>query len=157
MERSKLWRNAFRANQGFLELNLEGYTDEIAARRPGPGSASPAWILSHLIHARRGIMALLGSPAPPDEGLGKEGHRGGDGQSVSLPFRELLARFQAMDEPLKQACMAVADWDKPTKNPGVGVEQPLEQVIAFMSTHEAYHIGQIAYARKFLGLGAVIQ
>lgn len=156
MERGKLWRTAFKTNQGLLERNLPGYTDELAARRPGSGSASPAWLLAHLVHARRGILSILGSPAPEDAGLAKDGHRGGDGESVQLPFSELVTRFQATDEWMKEALLAVEDWDRPVKNPGIGVEQPLEQVIAFMHMHESYHIGQIGFCRKLLGLpGAV--
>lgn len=156
MERGKLWRTAFKTNQGLLERNLSGYTDELAARRPAPGSSSPAWLLAHLVHARRGMLALLGAPPPADAGLGSDGHRGSDGAAVHAPFSELVARFQATDELMKEALLAVQDWDRSVKNPGIGIEQPLEQAIAFMHMHESYHIGQIGFCRKLLGLpGAV--
>ena len=156
MERSKLWRSTFKTNQALLERNLGGYTDDLAARRPAPGSASPAWLMAHLIHARRGILALLGAPVTDDGGLGQDGSRGGDGETLHLPFSELVVLFQATDDLMKAAILAVEDWDRSVKNPGIGIEQPLEQALAFMHMHESYHIGQIGFCRKLLGLPGAI-
>lgn len=152
MERGKVWRTAYKTTQALLERNLPGLTDELAAQRPGPAGASPAWLLAHIYATRRLILSLLGHPQPKEEDLGADGYRGGDGVTVHVPFSELVKRFQATDEPMKQAFQGVADWDLPTKNPGIGQEQPLESVIAFLHMHESYHIGQIALARKLLGL-----
>jgi uncharacterized damage-inducible protein DinB len=152
MERGKVWRTAYRTTQALLERNLDGLTDELAAQRPGPTAASSAWLLAHIYATRRLILGMLGTPQPKEEDLGADGYRGGDGVTVHVPFSELVKRFQATDERMKQAFLAVTDWDLLTKNPGTGQEQPLEQVIAFLHMHESYHIGQIAFARKLLGL-----
>ena len=152
MERGKVWRSAFKTTLLLLERNLEGLTDELAAQRPGPTAASPAWLLAHVYLTRRLIMKLLGLPQPKEEDLGTDGFRGSDGETVHLPFSELVKRFRATDELMKQAFMAVTDWDRPTKNPGTGAEQELEAVIAFLHMHESYHLGQLALGRKLLGL-----
>ena len=152
MERGKLWRTAYGTALALLERNLPGLTDELAAQRPGPAAASPAWLLAHIYMTRRLILKMLGMPLPKEEDLGEDGYRGSDGVSVRLPFSELARRFRATDERMKQAFLAVTDWERPTKNPGTGQEQPLEGVIAFLHMHESYHIGQIALGRKLLGL-----
>ena len=152
MERGRVWRTAFKTTLGLLDRNLEGLTDELAAQRPGPTAASPAWLLAHVYATRKLILKLLGQPQEWDEDLGKDGFRGEDGVTVHVPFSELVRRFQATDALLKEAFMAVNDWDRMVKNPGLGVEQPLEQVIAFLYMHESYHLGQIGLGRKLLGL-----
>lgn len=156
MERGKLWRTAYGTTLGLLERNLEGLTDELAVRRPGPAAASPAWLLAHVYMTRRLILKLLEMPQPKEEDLGTSGFRGSDGETVQVPFSELVRRFRATDELMKQAFMAVTDWERPSKNPDTGAEQPLEQTIAFLHMHESYHIGQIALGRKLLGLPGVI-
>ena len=156
MERGKLWRTAYKTTLALLERNLAGLTDDLAARRPGPTAASPAWLLAHIYMTRRLILKMLGRPQAKEEDLGTDGFRGGDGETVHVPFSELVRRFQATDELMKQAFMGVSDWEAPTKNPGTGAEQTLEGVIAFLHMHESYHIGQIALARKLLGLPGVM-
>jgi uncharacterized damage-inducible protein DinB len=64
--------------------------------------------------------------------------------------------FRGTDQALKSAFLQVSDWDQPTLNPALGVEQPLEQVLAFLFMHECYHLGQIGIVGKLLGLPGAI-
>lgn len=156
MERGKLWRNAFGGNLKLLELNLPGLTDDLAAVPPAAGVAAPAWVLGHLIHARFGLMALLGAPPQVDPIWKGTYARKTDGLGTHLPLSGLVEAFNATDGPLKAAFLAVEDWEKPTLNPGLRIEQPLEQVVSFLYMHECYHLGQFGIFRKLLGLpGAV--
>lgn len=155
MERGHLWRSCFKGSLFMLDLNAKGLTDELAVKRPAEGVASAAWILGHLVKTRRGILRLLGAPQPEDPVWEPYG-RHGDGVSGTLPFSQLIEAFQATDAPLKDAIRAIEDWDRPTMNPGLMVEQPLEQVVAFLFSHESYHLGQIGVVRKLLGLGGAV-
>jgi uncharacterized damage-inducible protein DinB len=155
MERGHLWRTCFKSSLAFLELNSAGLSDELAARRPAEGLASAAWILGHLVMTRRHILGLLGAPPAPDPVWEPYGRRG-DGVSGTLAYAELLAAFRATDAPLREALRAVPDWDRPTMNPGLKVEQPLEQVVAFLLSHESYHLGQLGVIRRLLGLAGAI-
>jgi uncharacterized damage-inducible protein DinB len=155
MERGHLWRSCFKGSLYMLDLNSAGLTDELAARRPAEGVASPAWILGHLVKTRRGILKLLGAPQPEDPvwdayGRHTEGDQGG------LAYSALVEAFKATDAPFKAAIQAIDDWDRPTPNPATKTDQPLEQVMAFLFSHESYHLGQLGLIRKLLGLkGAV--
>jgi uncharacterized damage-inducible protein DinB len=151
MERGHLWRSCFKGSLFMLDLNARGLSDELAAKRPAEGVASAAWILGHLVKTRRGILKLLGHPLPEDPVWEPYG-RHGDGVSGTLAFHELVEAFKATDGPLKEAIRAVEDWDRPTLNPGIKVEQPLEQVLAFLFSHENYHLGQLGVLRRLLGL-----
>lgn len=151
MDRAQLWTIAFKSNQSLLERNLPGMDGALSAQTPAPGANSANWILGHLVVARRGILGLLGQPQPKDPDLAAYG-RGGDGQGGALSWDELLTRFGALGESLAAAIASVPDWDKPTLHPVLQKEQPLEQVLAFLHMHEAYHLGQIGLVRKLLGL-----
>lgn len=156
MERGKLWRTAFGSNVRLLELNGAGLTEDLASRRPASGVASAVWIVGHLVSSRRRIVKLMGGAIPEDPLWEQHYARGGPGASAHLGWAELVAAFQAADQALKEAFLAVEDWDRPTVNPALGMEQPLEQVLAFLFMHECYHLGQIGIIRKLHGLPGAI-
>lgn len=156
MERGRLWRTAFGNNVRLLELNGAGLTSELAARRAANGVASAAWIVGHLVLARRRILKLVGGTVPDAPEWEQHYARGGPGATAHLDWSALVTAFQATDQDLKAAFQQVADWDRPTTNPALGTEQPLEQVLSFLFMHECYHLGQIGLIRKLHGLPGAI-
>ena len=156
MERGKLWRTAFGGNARLLEMNSVGLTEELALRRPASGVASAAWIVGHLVMTRRRMLKLLGKGLAEEPVWDSHYARGGPGASAHLDWAGLMAAFHATDPPLKAAFQQVEDWDRPTLNPALGLEQPLEQVLAFLYMHECYHLGQIGIIRKLHGLPGAI-
>jgi hypothetical protein len=152
MDRGELWHSTFSTDLRLLERNLQGFTAELAAARPAPGLSSVAWLLGHLTAYRRGILRTLGAPLPEDPAWAEHYQRGGDGTSAHLPLEGLVAALMATDGPLGEAFLAVQDWDRPTLNPAVGAEWPLERVVSFAHMHESYHVGQVGFARKLQGL-----
>ena len=156
MERGKLWRTAFGGNVRLLELNEAGLTEELASRRPASGVASATWIVGHVVLARRRIVKLVGGKVTDDPVWEQHYARGGPGASAHLGWSGLVEAFRTADQALKEAFLAVEDWDRPTVNPALGMEQPLEQVLAFLYMHECYHLGQIGVIRKLHGLPGAI-
>ncbi len=156
MERGKLWRSAFGNNVRLLELNGAGLTPELASRRSANGVASAAWILGHLVSSRRRLVRLVGGELQEEPVWEQQYARGGPGASAHLGWPELVEAFQSADQALKAAFQQLADWDRPTTNPALGIEQPLEQVLAFLYMHECYHLGQIGIIRKLHGLPGAI-
>jgi len=156
MERGKLWRSAFGNNVRLLEMNGAGLTPEMASQRPANGVASAAWILGHLVSFRRRTVRLVGGDLPEDPIWEQHYARGGPGAKAHLGWPELVEAFQSADQALKAAFQQLTDWDRPTTNPALGMEQPLEQVLAFLFMHECYHLGQIGIIRKLHGLPGAI-
>ena len=156
MDRGRLWRTAFGNNVRLLELNGAGLTPELAARRPAEGVASAAWILGHLVSSRRGILRMVGGTPTEDAAWEQHYARGGAGASAHLPWDELVAAFQSVGQALQETILAVEDWDRPTRNPVAGKDQPLEQVLSLLFMHECYHLGQLGLIRKLLRLPGVI-
>lgn len=156
MERSKLWHTAFGGNFALLDRNLVGLTNEMAAVHPAPGISGAGWLMGHLVHARHGLMSWIGAKPNPDPIWKATYGRHSEGSGNHLPFPDLVEAFKATNGPMKEAFLAVGDWDLPTFHPPLGVELPVEQVVSFMFMHECYHLGQIGIVRKLLGLpGAV--
>lgn len=156
MERGKLWRTAFGDNLRLLELNQAGLTEDLASKRPASGVASAAWIVGHLVAARRRIIKMLGGSLPEEPAWEQHYARGGPGASAHLDWAGLVGAFRATDQVLKTAFQQLEDWDRPTLGPVLGTEQPLEQVLAFLFMHECYHLGQIGIIRKLHGLPGAI-
>jgi len=156
MERGKLWRSAFSGNDRLLAMNAAGLTEELAHRRPASGVASAAWILGHLVMTRRSMLKLLGQAPAEDPVWTAHYARGGAGASAHLSWAEMLEVFGAIGQDLKAALESQEDWDRPTLNPALGTEQPLEQVLAFLFRHESYHLGQLGIIRKLHGLPGAI-
>jgi uncharacterized damage-inducible protein DinB len=156
MERGKLWRSAFGNNLRLLELNGAGLTPELAAQRSANGVASAAWILGHLVTTRRRIVTLVGGDLQEDPVWEQHYARGGPGVNAHLGWPELVEAFRSVDQSLKAAFQQLTDWDRPTTNPALGTEQPLEQVLTFLFMHECYHLGQIGIIRKLHGLPGAI-
>ncbi len=152
MEPGKLWRSAFKGNLRLLELNLPGLEDGLAAGPPAPGVSAPAWVLGHLVYARHLVLRYLGAPGEADPIWKATYGRHSDGSRAHLPLSALVEAFRGTDEALKEALLAVSDWERPTLNLAIDQEQPLEQVVAFMHMHECYHLGQFGVFRKLLGL-----
>jgi uncharacterized damage-inducible protein DinB len=156
MERGKLWRSAFGNNVRLLELNGAGLTPELASQRSASGVASAAWILGHLVTTRRRLARLVGGDVQEDPVWEQHYARGGPGTNAHLSWPDLVEAFRSTDQALKAAFQELADWDRPTLNPALGIEQPLEQVLAFLFMHECYHLGQIGIIRKLHGLPGAI-
>lgn len=145
-----------------LELNtrlflnsLDGADDDAALARPGQESNHMAYIACHLVDARCFLARLVGvdienpfkalldpvqsvndlEKYPPLEGIRSAWHE------VSTALSQ---RFPALSA-------AELRRESPQKFP-VNDKSVLGGV-AFLLAHEAFHIGQLAFLRKYVGLG----
>jgi len=136
---------------------LDGVTDERARARPTDETNSMAFVAVHVVDARFFLARMLGG-------------------ELSNPFADLLKDVNSIDQfeepPLladvKRAWMAlspglavrfeqlteeVARAEAPTTFPIA--DESLLGAIAFLLQHESYHIGQLAFLRKYWGLPAM--
>jgi uncharacterized damage-inducible protein DinB len=54
------------------------------------------------------------------------------------------------------AALTDADLAKPSTRPFTPAVKTLADQIAFLTMHDTYHVGQLAYVRKALGLPGVV-
>jgi len=142
-----------------LFLNcLHGIDDESGTTRVSDRTNHMTFIAVHMVDARDYLLgALGGEKVDPFAAFGLGAVTGID-EVTDLPrlqevadawvevTRRLMARLQTMEE---------AEWDAeaPTRFP---IDDPSTLgMLAFLTQHDAYHLGQLAFLRKFLGFGAM--
>jgi uncharacterized damage-inducible protein DinB len=141
-----------------LVLNcLTGVDDAKARRRITPDTNSMAFLLAHLADARHFLAASLGAP-------------------LASPFSHQLQYGRSEDEvgPLPELTMLLEAWENIASHlaavfPGVEPDQlntasatrfPIGDAttlgtVAFLVQHESYHLGQLGFLRRALGLPAM--
>ena len=149
--------NMFGTNDHLLNKALEGLSDDEAWKHPG--DSNPIyWIAGHLAVYRHSLAALLGAgaelpwapifkrtsqPDPSVQGPALSEIRA----AIAAASGPLMARFAELtDAQLSET----ATMKVPTKDPSI------RGLIAFFAYHEAYHVGQIAYVKKWLGYPGLV-
>ncbi|HET8714799.1 MAG TPA: DinB family protein [Holophagaceae bacterium] len=139
------WSALFAVNRNpVLELNLQGLTPELADRAPAEGVNAISWLLRHILAYRRETLAVLDAPFSPAEA---------DPRSLD----GLLAALDETQAALAPAFEGVKDWSVLRTHVAVGAPLPLEQLVGIFLVHEAYHLGQVATARRLMGLPGVLK
>ena len=146
-----------RLNTG-LFLNAVADLDEVAATaRPNAHTNNVGFIGGHLVETRAWTSRYLGLEETSPFG-GVLEHATAMEDIAALPslaairaaWRDLSPRLEARVEMLTEGeLMGLSSQRFP------GVPETMLGSIAFLVQHESYHIGQLAYLRKFLGLPAM--
>lgn len=134
---------------------LEGLTPEQAlGRRDG---ANPIlWIAAHTVTVRASFSGGLG--APIDVPWGRLFPRGGEVRDeaswptlaqVRAKWDEVHGAFMANVETLTAAQLAA-------KTPVPGLDDTVLGVLGLAALHDAYHVGQLAAARRLHGLDRLV-
>ena len=147
----------FKLNNDLAVRSFEGVSDDDCWRRPG-GTGNPlAWLLGHATISRASLLRKLGHQY--DHGLGEVFNRGSKFEpSTSYPDRSLIEAawkdtrgrmrdaFGALTDATLTAAPSGSTFPGVTNNAGL---------IAFYAFHESYHVGQMGYVRRLLGLGGI--
>lgn len=141
-----------------LLLNaLEGIDDE-AARRRFEGTNHVAFLACHLVDARHYLARALGLPGESPFKDILEGAKGIDDVKEFPGLEEIRAAWRDVSASLSSrvASMPGADLDKPAPYafPIEGGESVLG-CLTFLVQHDSYHLGQVAFLRRALGLPAM--
>ena len=116
------------------------------------------WIFGHMVHTRAQILMLLGDDF--DAGLGNAFARGAALQDTSgYPSREKINEAsREVNRRLyaKLGALTDADVSKAASRSFTNAVQTLGDQVAFLAMHDTYHVGQLAYVRKALGLPGVV-
>jgi uncharacterized damage-inducible protein DinB len=126
-------------------------------KKPNSTTNSYAWLAGHVLNTRYTLANIIGL-------------------NLSSPYNDLYANFRAFDPKLSypDSNEVKEDWDKlseklitgfnslndefinapaPFKVP-IG-DNTMKGFIAFFAHHEAYHLGQLGYLRRYLGIPAM--
>lgn len=138
-----------------LALDLKDSPTATAGGLP----AHPVWILGHAVDGEMGMVCgwILGEePARPEwKPLFGQGSQPVADASAYPSIPELAAEWEKVRARTLQVLgsMSEADFDKPSKAPAglAHIFGTVGQCFTMLSLHTAFHAGQIADIRKFLG------
>lgn len=138
-----------------LFLNsIDGLDDAHAAMRPNQHTNSVAFIAGHLVETRAWMGRYVGADTPAPFGGVLEHATSFDAVGVFPALAEIRRAWQATSDRVwaRLQTMRVADLGAASSQRFPGVPATILGGIAFLVQHESYHVGQLAYLRKYLGL-----
>jgi uncharacterized damage-inducible protein DinB len=144
-------------NSSLLSRVFEGMDDASASTRPHGSVNSVKWLAGHVVTARCHILSLLGQPSVAPWNNVFEGQVD---ETLQLP--SIASMQQKIEATSSQLLRALATASRRTlmtapASPFPTVENTSLAAIAFLAHHEAYHVGQLSYARRILGLPGLVQ
>jgi len=143
-----------RFNNGFLLNTVKDLPPEEWTRRPNDCTNHIAWIVGHLIWARRSILSKLGAEwSAPWLGLFARGTKL-DGTAAYPSPDTLIDAWKEVGEVLNKALENASE-----ETLGCGVVPPgppsadgkIGGQVRFLAWHETYHVGQASMVRCLLG------
>jgi uncharacterized damage-inducible protein DinB len=143
----------YRRNEALLAKSIEGLTNEEWQCPPNDTSNSMLWVVGHVVWARSMALKFLGSTwtrpwlahfargANPGEPAGYPSP-----EEVVLGLKDAAACLTAAMEEAPAEVLSAAT---PEKSPSF--DGKVGGMVSFLAFHEAYHVGQAAYLRRWLG------
>ncbi len=128
--------------------------DQGAVVRPNDRTNSIAFIGGHLVETRAWMGRLVGLETPAPFG-GRLEHETGIDQIPVLPaIAAIREQWKELSRTIEARFDGVTDADlsAPSGQRFPVVVGTIRGALTFLMHHEAYHIGQLAYLRKFIGL-----
>jgi len=148
----------FRITTNLFIKAMSDLSAEEAMRRPGPVSNPLLWLAGHVTHFRTRLLKLLGVPRDfPWGSIFDTGARVGPASMYPKP-EEIVAVWEEMSELLEERLGALTEEDlaAPPVSRVPSTDATLRGAIGYFSLHEAYHVGQMGYVRKWLGKTPII-
>ena len=145
-------------NDSLVERSFQGVPDGDLWKRPLPQSNPMLWIFGHMVNTRAQLAKSLGEQIDP--GWGDAFSRGAEledaagypsHERIAEAARDVNARLYATLNGLTEADLA-----KPATRAFTPAVLTIGDQIAFLTMHDTYHVGQLAYVRKALGLPGVV-
>ena len=148
----------FETGTNLFRKALRGVEREALVRRPGPRSNSMLWIAGHLTQFRYRVAGILGAEGElPWGAMFATGAKVGDAEGYP-DGDEILARWDAITPELMRrlSALSVQKLAGPAPPRVASADGSLGGALAYLALHEGYHIGQLGFLRKWLGLSPLL-
>jgi hypothetical protein len=148
----------FKTNTDLFKKVIQGIPPDRWLTTPGNDSNHLMWIAGHVVVGRATVLKTLGSEwSAPWPGLFARGAKLVDPEQYPGPA-EIGRAWDEVSDKLSASLSSV--WGdtlaKPVSKGLPSLDGKIGGTIAFFSLHETYHVGQMAYLRKWLGYGQVV-
>ena len=145
----------FATTHGLFHKALEGLTPEQAMERHD-GANPILWVAAHTVAVRAGFSKGLG--APVDLPWGKSFARGAEVKDVTAwpTLTEVRAKWDEVHAAFLARVVALSSEEVAATTQAPGLDGTLLGTVGLAAIHDAYHIGQLAAARRLHGLDRVV-
>ncbi|MGI8785984.1 MAG: DinB family protein [Acidobacteriota bacterium] len=145
-------------SSGLYQKAVDGLSRKELLARCGENSNPIIWLAGHLAYSRCGIITLAGAPRElPWIKLFGRGSQVADIENYP-DISEILTVWDDVTPALMRRFEELSDAELGAPAPR---KFPIEDgslggALTFLAYHEAYHVGQMAYIRKWLGHGGMV-
>jgi len=147
----------FKINENLISRALEGVSDEQLWTRPSQHNNPILWLIGHLVRTRARLLSAIGEPF--DTGWGDAFARGSTVEErANYPTRDQIARMMVEVSPrlyTRLESLTDAELERPASGPVPSIKT-VADLATFLTMHESYHVGQLSYIRKGLGLPGLV-
>ncbi len=154
----ELTSQLFAVSEQLVAMAVSGLTREEALRSPDGGPNPIIWTFGHITNTRCGILAMLGRPQEVQwkELFGKGARLRPDTDYPAM--EEIQAVWDDVSPKLRERLATVTVEELAVTAPRKFriADDTLAGAVAYLGYHEAYHVGQMAYVRKWLGKGSMV-
>ncbi|MGB6974914.1 MAG: DinB family protein [Terracidiphilus sp.] len=145
----------FRQNSGMLGRVLAGVSPEQWLSAPSDCCNPPLWILCHLVWTRSRLLSMLGVEWQRPW-FGQFSRGAARPAADDYPAQaEVLAAWQESGPALAAALESATDELLSRPNNPPSLDETFAGMVSFLAVHETYHVGQMSYACRWLGLDRV--
>jgi DinB superfamily len=147
----------FKINEALISRALDGVDDAQLWARPSQHNNPILWLVGHLVRTRARLLSAIGEPF--DTGWGDAFARGSTVEDWKrYPSRDEITRMMLSLSPRlysRLESLTEAELAQPATGP-VPAIKTLADLATFLTMHESYHVGQLSYIRKGLGLPGLV-
>ena len=149
--------DTLRLNTRLFRNCLESFDDETARQRPSSATNSASFVAAHLTDSRFYLLRMLGAEAPNPLASYLADTQSIDDVKQLPPLRETLAAWTTASHALRDRLemLTAGELDGTTAAPSFAPGQTMLGALMFLVQHDSYHIGQLAFLRKYTGLPAM--
>jgi hypothetical protein len=144
---------------GFLyDKALDGLDEKALLSRPAEVTNPIVWIAGHLAYSRAGLARILGAQRElPWPELFARGAKGAAPEAYP-DIAEIRAAWNHATTSLMERLEALGEADLAAPSPRSFPipDKTIRGAITFGAFHESYHVGQMAYLRKWLGFPGLV-
>ena len=144
----------YNLNTNLVNKTLKDLSDDVAHKRINDKGSSLHWIIGHIANSRHYVGGLFNAGT---EFANSELYNGGTPlkePSDYPPIEEIRQIFESVTEKFIKRLSEITDDDihKKLEKKLPVKDDTMLGAIAFFSLHESYHVGQLSYIRRQLGM-----
>jgi uncharacterized damage-inducible protein DinB len=143
----------YRFNSDFLTRTVQDLSPEEWLQRPNDNSNHIAWIVGHVIWARKAVLSRLGTEwSQPWLSSFARGVKCNDVAAFPPPHT-LKDAWNEVSGVLATALDGASEdaLSQPSTQGPPSADGKISGVINFLAIHETYHVGQASYLRSWMG------